>query len=263
MHRRNVVHKPQELVGVRVLVGRTKSQAHELSRLLQQRGATVIEIPFIEIRPPQSWNDLDRALRNLNSYHWLILTSVNGVKTLFSRMERLGVGTTKLKKIQVAAIGPATKAALERQNVEVALTPREYIAEAVVEALRARVVGKRVLLVRAQEARDVIPRELSQAGAEVDVVAAYETVLPAGSRSQLERILRDPRQRPHVIAFTSSSTVRNFRRLASGLVLDSIRFASIGPVTSNTMKEMSLTVHAQAREYTAEGLAKAIAELGS
>src|SRR5215813_1886180 len=109
MRRSKVARRDQKLVGVRVLVGRTKSQAHELSRLLQQQGATVFEIPFIEIRPPQSWNELDRALQNLNTYHWLILTSVNGVKALFSRMERLGVGAQELKKTQVAAIGPATK----------------------------------------------------------------------------------------------------------------------------------------------------------
>src|SRR5262249_30907701 len=156
---------------------------------------------------------------------------------------------------------PATKAALERQKVEVAVTPREYIAEAVVDELRSRVAGRRVLLVRAQEARDVIPTELSNAGAQLDVVAAYETVLPAESRSQLEKLLRDTRQRPQVIAFTSSSTVRNFRKLASGFTLEGIRFASIGPVTSNTMKEMGLTVHTQAEQYTADGLAKAIAGL--
>jgi uroporphyrinogen-III synthase len=251
----------QRLVGVRVLVGRTKSQAPALSRLLQQRGATVIEIPFIEIRPPHSWNELDRALQNLNTYDWLILTSVNGVKPLLSRMEHLALGAQKLRRIQVAAIGPATKAALQQRNVKVAVTPREYIAEAVVEALRDRVANKRVLLVRAQQARDVIPRELKNAGAEVDVVPAYETVLPQKSRPRLQKLLGDARSRPHVIAFTSSSTVRNFMKLTSGLPVDGIRFVSIGPVTSNTMREAGLAVHAQAQEYTTEGLANAIANL--
>lgn len=249
------------LAGIRVLVGRTKSQAPELSRLLQQRGATVIEIPFIEIRPPHSWNELDRALQNLNTYAWLILTSVNGVNAFFSRIEQLTIPANGLKNIQVAAIGPATKAALERRNVKVVVTPREYVAEAVVEALRGRVAGRRVLLVRAQEARDVIPRELKNAGAEVDVVPAYETVLPEKSRPRLQNLLGDAESRPHVIAFTSSSTARNFMKLTSGLPLDGIRFASIGPVTSTTMKEIGLTVHAQAQVYTTEGLATAIADL--
>jgi uroporphyrinogen-III synthase len=220
-----------------------------------------MEIPFIEIRPPQSWNELDRALRNLNSYHWLILTSANGVDALFSRMAHLAISAAQLERIELAAIGPVTKASLEKHGTSVAVTPREYVAEAVVEALRDRVNGKRVLLVRAQEARDVIPRELSKGGAEVDVVAAYQTVLPAGSRSRLQELLRDAQQRPHVIAFTSSSTVRNFTKLASGLPLDGVRFASIGPVTSKTVKEMGLSVDAQAREYTIEGLASVISEL--
>jgi uroporphyrinogen-III synthase len=261
MHKQNMVRQRQKLVGVRILVGRTKSQAGAFSTLLREQGATVVEIPFIEIRPPQSWNELDRALQNLNSYQWLILTSVNGVKALFSRMEHQAVSTHELKKIQVAAIGPATKAALERHKVPVAVTPQEYVAEAVANELRGRVAGQRVLLVRAQEARDVIPKELRNAGAEVDVVGAYETALPENSRSRLQVLLRDHKQRPHVIAFTSSSTVRNFTKLASGLVLDGIRFASIGPVTSKTMQELGLPVHAQAQQYTTEGLAKAIADL--
>lgn len=261
MHKQNMVRQRQKLAGVRILVGRTKSQAGAFSTLLREQGATVVEIPFIEIRPPQSWNELDRALQNLDSYRWLILTSVNGVKALFSRMERLAIHAQNLNRIQVAAIGPATRAALERYNVAVAVTPEEYVAEAVVSGLRGRVAGQRVLLVRAQEARDVIPRELRNAGAEVDVVAAYETALPEESRSRLQVLLRDHKQRPHVIAFTSSSTARNFMKLASGFALDGIRFASIGPVTSKTMEKLGLSVHAQAQQYTTEGLAKAIANL--
>ena len=246
---------------LRVLVGRAKGQAKILSELLSEFGATLTEIPFIEIRPPKSWNDLDRALGTLSSYDWLILTSVNGVHALFSRMRYLRISNSQLAKLQIAAIGPATKAALEKRGVKVAVTPPEFIAEAVVEALRGRVVGKKVLLVRAQEARDVIPRELANAGAQVDVVAAYQTVLPAASRPRLRKLLRDPKSRPHVIAFTSSSTVRNFMKLASGLPLDGIHFVSIGPVTSNTMREVGLAPHAQAREYTMAGLIGAIAEL--
>ena len=247
--------------GMRVLVGRAEGQAELLASLLAEFGASVTAIPFIAISPPQSWHDLDHALKHLRSYQWLILTSVNGVQALFSRMRRLRIPDSQVAKLQVAAIGPATKAALEKRGLKVAVTPAEYIAEAVGEALRDRVAGKNVLLVRAQEARDVIPRELSNAGASVDVAAAYETVLPAASRPRLQKLLRDPKSRPHVIAFTSSSTVRNFRKLAAGLPLDGIRFVSIGPVTSNTMREMGLTPHAQAREYTMAGLIGAIAEL--
>jgi uroporphyrinogen-III synthase len=246
---------------VRILVGRAKQQAPALSRLLRRQGATVIEIPFIEIRPPQSWRRLDDAIKKLTSYDWLVLTSVNGVQTLFARMQSLRLPRAALSKLHVAAIGPATRAALEKRGVRVAVTPREYVAEAVVEALKPHVIHKRVLLVRARVARDVIPRELRSARAKVDVVAAYETALPAGSRSLLRKVLPDSKRRPHVITFSSSSIVRNFATLASGVSLDGIRMASIGPVTSATMRELGLRIDAEAREYTMEGLAQAISRL--
>ena len=242
-------------------MGRSKAQAAALAKPLRARGATVAEIPFIDIRAPRSWREFDDALHNLSAYDWLVLTSANGVEALLRRMRKRKLPLSALAKLQIAAIGPATRSALEKRGAKVTVTPSEYIAEAVVEALRDRVADKRVLLVRAQEARDVIPHELRNAGADVDVVAAYETVLPRGSRSRLEKLLWDPRQRPHVIAFTSSSSVRNFVKLASGLPVDGIRFASIGPVTSNTMRELGLTADAQAGEYTIEGLVQAISEL--
>lgn len=249
------------LKGVRVLVGRAAGQAKVLSELLGVFGATVVEIPFIEIRPPKSWHELDRALKALNSYQWLILTSVNGVRALFSRMAQLQIPTVAVAKLEVAAIGPATRAALEKRGVRVTITPREYVAEAVVDALRDRVAGKGVLLVRAQEARDVIPRELRKAGATVDVVVAYETVLPATSRAKLRKLWQSAARRPNVIAFTSSSTVRHFVKLAAGLTLEGISFVSIGPVTSATMRELGLPPHTEAREYTMSGIVGAIAEL--
>jgi uroporphyrinogen-III synthase len=183
------------------------------------------------------------------------------VRALFSRIKELKISAHSLAKLNIAAIGPATKAALENRGVSVNVTPRQYVAEAVVEALRERVPGKKVLLIRAQVARDVIPRELAKAGAQVDVVAAYETVLPTGSRSKLRKLLQDPAHRPNVVAFTSSSTVRNFAKLAAGLPLDGIRFVSIGPVTSGTMRELGLRVDAEAREYTMSGIVRAVADL--
>lgn len=256
---RNIDAKPElPLSNVRVLVGRSAGQAKVLSQLLTDLGATVVEIPFIEIRPPKSWRALDSALKKLGSYDWLILTSVNGVDTLFERMKKLKIPKRTLAKLQVAAIGPATRAALEKRGRKVTLTPSQYVAESVVEGLHGQVSGKRVLLVRARVARDVIPRELASAGAKVDVVAAYETVLPAGSREKLRKLLQDPSRRPNVVAFTSSSTVRNFVKMASGMALDGIRFVSIGPVTSATMRESGLRVDAEAREYTMSGIVGAV-----
>ena len=245
---------------IRILVGRARHQASALSAQLRSQGATVIEIPFIEIRKPKSFQPLDQALKNIGTYDWLILTSVNGVDALMQRMSRLRLDKQSLKDLQVAAIGPATKKAIEQCGIRADVVPKEYIAESVVRSLRRRIPGKRVLLVRAKVARDVIPRELRLAGAKVDVVEAYETVVPAASRPRLRGVLKNPRRRPHLVTFTSSSTVRNFVSLlgASKAQLRGIRFASIGPVTSSTLRELRLKADIEALEFTIPGLVNAI-----
>ncbi len=268
---------------MRVLVGRARHQASALSGELRKLGATVIEIPFIEIRKPRSFKALDGALKNLAEYDWLILTSVNGVDAMWGRLAKVGLRTTSLKHLRIAAIGPATKKAIEQRGAKVDVVPKEYVAESVVRSLRRRVKGKRVLLVRAKVARDVIPRELRKAGAQVDVVEAYETVVPQTSRTRLRSVLQNPRRRPHVVTFTSSSTVRNFvgllgakslpfdklragflakdaRNGAPAASFDGIRCASIGPVTSSTLLELGLQVDIAAKEFTIPGLVKAIVD---
>jgi uroporphyrinogen-III synthase len=260
------------LSGLRIVVGRARHQASALSSGLRKLGAEVAEIPFIEIRKPRSYKPLDSALKNLPHYDWLILTSVNGVEALWERLDKLHLTKKQLKHLKVAAIGPATSKAIEKRGTKVDVVPEEYIAESVVESLRDRVAGKRVLLARARVARDVIPRELRSLGALVDVVEAYETVIPESSRTKLRTILKDAKRRPHVITFTSSSTVRNFvallgknmsrRRPRKPSAFDDVRFASIGPVTSSTLRELGLPVDIEAKEYTIPGLIKAIADAG-
>jgi len=191
-------------------------------------------------------------------------------------MAKLKLRNVKLDHLRVAAIGPATRKAIEQRGVNVDIVPEEYIAESVVRSLRRRVKGKRVLLVRAKVARDVIPQELRKAGANVDVVEAYETVVPQESRRRLKAALQNPGKGPHVVTFTSSSTARNFVKLlwrgrprprtaraigaAQGKTeLSGIRMASIGPVTSSTLRELGLTVDIEARQYTIPGLVEAIA----
>jgi uroporphyrinogen-III synthase len=248
------------LAGVRVLVGRARHQAGALSTELRKLGATVIEIPFIEIRKPRTFEPLDLALMNLNNYEWLILTSVNGVEAMWERLNKLRLMKTNFKHLRIAAIGPATKKAIERRGVKVDVVPKEYVAESVVRSLRRCVKGKRVLLVRAKVARDVIPLELRRAGAQVEVVEAYETVIPQTSRTRLRSVLANPRRRPHVITFTSSSTVRNFIALMGSpkKKLDGIQLASIGPITSSTLQELKLRVCIQAKQFTIPGLVEAI-----
>jgi len=251
-----------------VLVSRAKKQAGALSSALRELGCKVIEIPFIEIRPPRSLQPLDAALRTLTTYDWLILTSVNGVNALFDRMKKKRIEPSALENLKIAAIGPATEKAIEARGLRVTVTPKEYVAESVVTALRRRVANKRVLLVRARVARDVIPRELRKAGASMDVVEAYETVVPRASAKRLRALLANERRRPHAITFTSSSTVRNFVQLlglssarAALKKRDShngVHSASIGPVTSATLREFGLPVDIEAEEYTIPGLVAAI-----
>jgi uroporphyrinogen-III synthase len=251
------------LAGLRILVGRARHQASALSSALRKLGAEVIEIPFIEIRPPRSYKPLDAAMRNLQTYDWLILTSVNGVEAFWDQLDKKHLTNKHLKHLKIAAIGPATKSAIEAHRLKVHVVPKEYVAEAVVKSLRRRVVGERVLLARASVARDVIPRELRKLGAKVDVVEAYETVIPRSSRAHLRAVLNDPKRRPHVITFTSSSTARNFVRLLRGNEWRGRhrpRLASIGPVTSSTLRELALPVDIEARQYTIPGLVQAIAE---
>jgi uroporphyrinogen-III synthase len=295
----------QPLSGIRVLVGRARHQAGSLSSEMRHLGAQVLEIPFIEIRKPRSFKPLDSALKNLATYDWLILTSVNGVEAMWDRLERispqhtsstgshpervppestssertaqrdprksgpLGPRTAEKSRAsalvapRIAAIGPATKKAIEQRGLAVDVVPKEYVAESVVHSLKSKVKGKRVLLVRAKVARDVIPRELRKAGARVDVVEAYETVVPKSSRTRLRAALNDRRKRPHVVTFTSSSTVRNFAALIGRpkpKSLDGILTSSIGPVTSATLRELGFPVHIAAKEFTIPGLVAAIVE---
>src|SRR5437762_832079 len=181
------------LAGISILVTRARRQAGEFSALLRRQGATVVEIPLIEIVPPHSFQSLDDALKTLSRYRWLVLTSVNGVTATLERMRRLKIPRADLKGLKLAAIGSATRQALEVAGLRVNVTPREYVAEAVVAGLRNKVRGQRVLLVRAAVARDVIPRKLRRAGAQVDVRAAYQTRSPAKLRARLRRILADAR----------------------------------------------------------------------
>ncbi len=255
--------KPQRpLAGCRVLVSRAKKQAGSLSSLLRDLGCQVIEIPFIEIRKPSSFQPLDTALKNLPDYDWLILTSVNGVEAMFERIGKKKLDTSSLAHLKIAAIGPATKSAIEKHGLRVAVTPKEYIAESVVAALHRRVKGKRVLLVRAKVARDVIPRELRNAGGQVDVIEAYETVAPESSARRLGSVLAGNRK-PHAITFTSSSTVKNFVDLlglrgARAAMQSGVNTASIGPVTSATLRGFGLPVNIEAKQYTMQGLVDAI-----
>jgi uroporphyrinogen III methyltransferase/synthase len=239
------------LFGKRIVVTRAREQADALGSALNALGAGVIELPTIEIRPPEDAGPLDRAIAELHSYDWLIFTSANGVRFFVERLDDL-----RKLRAKICAIGPATKAAVEALHVKVDLMGKEYVAEGLVEAFAAHdLAGKRVLLPRAAVARDLVPAELAKRGARVDVVDAYRTVAPAG----LERHVREVfARRPDCITFTSSSTVRNFVEAAGAAALEGVRVASIGPITTATARDLGVAVSAQAQPFTVEGLVEAV-----
>jgi uroporphyrinogen-III synthase len=251
------------LLGWRIITTRASKQSGGLAQPLRDLGAEVTEIPTIEIRPPKSYKALDGALRKIAKYEWLIVTSANGAEAVFERLKKLKMPVDELKHLKIAAIGPATKKTIEAQGLGVAVTPEKAVAESVVEALRGKTEGKRVLLARAKIARDVLPIELKKAGAKVDVVEAYETVIPAGAKAKVQRAFSGRVERPDIVTFTSASTVTNFlgmlgqdaqKRLAD------VAMASIGPVTSKALADAGFAPKIEARESTMQGLVLAISE---
>ncbi|MEJ2723909.1 MAG: uroporphyrinogen-III C-methyltransferase, partial [Deltaproteobacteria bacterium] len=253
------------LFGKRIVVTRAREQASDFLKGLSALGALCIEFPTIEVIPPSGWDALDGAVRSLESYQWLLFTSVNGVKYFFQRLESLGEDVRDLKGIKVGAIGPKTAASLKAKGIAPDLVPTEYRAEAVVEAFRDRAPeGCTVLLPRAAQARDVLPRELERMGAKVDVVEAYRTVKPEGDKGRVQAMLE--KGEIHMVTFTSSSTVTNFVDMfepAKETLLgwmEKVAVACIGPVTARGAKDKGLKVSLVAPEYTTESLTAAIVD---
>lgn len=256
--------KAKPLGGWRILVTRASGQAFGLSEPLRQRGAEVIEIPTIEITSVGSYGVLDHALIKIDHYDTLILTSVNGAEVLFERYNRLGLPIVDMQHLLVVAIGPATARAIQSEGLGVSIVPEKYVAESVVEALREKLFkNSRVLLVRAKVARDVLPDELRKMGASVDVIEAYETKVPQGAAEKIQDLFANFSRRPHMVTFTSSSTATNFLSLLgqnSRELLEDVKLASIGPVTSATLRQAGLEPALEAHDYTMEGLVEAITE---
>ncbi|MDI6794245.1 MAG: uroporphyrinogen-III C-methyltransferase [bacterium] len=271
------------LFGRSILVTRATAQAGTFKRLLESCGAGVVEFPTIKIVPPASFNGLDQAISRINNYHWIIFTSVNGVKFFFDRLWEKGLDSRELSGIKIAAIGPSTAAEIEKLHLRVDYQPRnEFRAESVVEGLKqsggAGERGSRevagagveglcgsldkvsILLPRAEEARDTLPTELTKLGAGVDVVTAYRTVQEKNNRAHIERLLAE--HKIDVVTFTSSSTVTNFvsafaDRDLTGL-LKGVKVACIGPITESKARKLGLRVDIAAPEYTISGLTEAI-----
>ncbi len=251
------------LFGKRVLVTRSREQASQLSRAIEELGGEAVEFPTIRIVEPESYAPMDTAIARLDSYRWIIFTSVNGVRFFFSRLLQQGKDVRDLKGANLCAIGPKTKEALERYALKVTYVPDEYRAEQIMAGLKDQIKpGDRILLPRADIARKVLAELLSDLGALVEEVVAYRTT-PAGENIELVRQML-AEGKIHIITFTSSSTVRNFVGLLKEhqlpRLLQGVMVACIGPVTARTARELGLPVHVQARHYTIEGLIEAILE---
>lgn len=249
------------LLGRRIIVTRAREQSFSFVERLECLGAETLECPTIEIRPPYDLTDLDRVLAELPSFDWVIFTSQNGVTVFFDRLIRGNGDVRDLGTARLGAIGPATAEALRERGLRVDVVPGEFRAEDLARHLGSEVRGKRVLLPRAAGARDVLPRVLTDAGAEVVEIITYRSVRPVALSEAARYALANGRV--DVITFTSSSTVRHFVELladAGGLEIGGARIACIGPVTSETARSLGLRVDIEARAYTTEGLVTALVD---
>jgi uroporphyrinogen-III synthase len=250
------------LAGRRVLVTRAAHQAKKLSGGLRALGATPVEVPVLEIRPPQSFAALDAALLGLSSYDWLILTSANTVRPLAERAAALRVELAQPAGLKVAAVGEGTANAAREAGLEVALVPESYVAESLVSAVASDSAGKRILLARAAVTRDVIPDALRATGAIVDVVDAYRNVMPEAAPEQLRRAFADGID---ATTFTSSSSVTHLADAAraAGIAwpFAGVAAASIGPITSATLRDSGWDPAVEANPSDIPGLIAAVTRL--
>jgi uroporphyrinogen III methyltransferase/synthase len=247
------------LEGVRILVTRPEEQNLLLSAKLHNLGATTIELPTITILPPNTTKRLDKSILMILHYDWVIFTSVHGVRFFSQRLEELGGSPDMLKQVKVAAIGPATAAALEQLGKEPDYVPAQYLSEKIAVGL-GDVKGKRILLPRADIASKKLPELLRQCGAKVEEVVAYRTVIPEDlSADRLKSVLN---QGIDVVTFTSPSTVRNLAQIVGAnelqVLLKGVKVACIGPVTAEATKKLGIHADIVARTHTIDDLVEAI-----
>lgn len=258
------------LFGRTVVVTRSREQASELSEYLRQQGADVIEFPTIALAPRCMSVEAEGAFAHMRegTYDWAVFTSANGVRCFFDLLDEAQLDSRAFAGMRISAIGPATAQALAAHGLKADLIPPRFVAESVAQSLREAGVGEgaRVLLPRASAARDVLPHLLEEAGAHVDVLPVYDTVTPDATEQSAALVERLRAAEVDAVTFTSSSTARNFATLLDGLIttdererlMASVRCVSIGPVTSETMHEVGLSVSAEADPYTISGLMAAL-----
>ncbi len=246
----------RSLRGARVLVTRSSDQASQLSRALRKLGATVVEAPAIRLAPPRSWTAVDRALRSLDRFEWVVLTSANGVRFLLERMSHLGVGVSALRKVKIAAVGPGTASALRRARIRPALVPDTFTTKAVGKAF-PRGSGH-VLLARADRTEPGLEETLRKRGWSPHRVVLYRLLRAERADPAVKKMLSDGDI--DVATFASGGTVRAFSKLYPKGLPVSVRVACIGPITAGAARDAGYRVDAVASEHTISGLAMAAAE---
>ena len=240
-----------------IVVTRAAPQAQRFVQLLEEAGARVLQAPTIAIEPPQSWEPLDGALATLDTFTWVIFTSVNGVVMVDRRLSARGLGWAAVAKKRIAAIGPATAQRIKDFRLKVDLQPEEFVAESLAREFKKEggVENLRILIARAEKARDLLPKELSALGAIVDEGFAYRTVPETRDDTGARRRLLE--EGADLITFTSSSTVENFLALELPWPAK-MQVASIGPITSKTARDRGLKVAVEARRHDIPGLVESI-----
>ena len=237
------------LFGKKILVTRARVQASKLSSALKNLGAEVVECPTIKIsEPSDNFRQLDAAIKNLRDFDWIIFTSANGVEKFFTRLKFYGLDARSLKKI--AAIGAATAEKLLNFGIIADIVPKNFVAESLAEDLRNFVGGKKILLARAEEAREILPEALKNFGAEVVIAPAYQTLPEEPKKIDFDAI--------NLITFTSSSTVKHFVAAHGVDALKKIPCAAIGPITAKTLQKFGVKPAILAEKFTIGGLVEAI-----
>ncbi|MGB5596114.1 MAG: uroporphyrinogen-III C-methyltransferase [Crocosphaera sp.] len=256
------------LTGKTVLITRASEQSNQFSAMLQQQGANTIEMPALEILPPSSWEQLDIAIEGLSSFDWLILTSANGVKFFFQRLQELGKDIRVLGNIKIAVVGKKTASFLQKYHINPDFIPPNFIADSLIDHFPESLHNQKILFPRVETGgREVLVKELQKQGAYIVEVPAYQSGCPENIDSQAWETLQQ--KQVNVITFASSKTVQNFYTLLEKALdsntksdilslLNNICLASIGPQTSKTCQEFLGRVDLQAEEYTLEGLTKGL-----
>ncbi|MBU0674611.1 MAG: uroporphyrinogen-III C-methyltransferase [Proteobacteria bacterium] len=256
-------YEKKPLLGKRILVTRTREQASELIDLLEEDGAACLEGATIALVPPDSWQELDECLARLNTYDWILFTSINAIQFFFKRLQEKGMDARALSGSQVGVVGTTTAKILLGYGIKADLLPEEFTGEGLAQAMLEKgVTGKKILIPRALEAREILPKKLQEAGAEVTVAPVYKNIMPEGF-DEVRKALED--KEIDLISFTSSSTVKNFLELLSikdesefKTLLDGVKVAVIGPITAKTARNGGLTVDIEPEEYTIPAMVRAI-----